>query len=355
MPDGGPSPDAEETVRLIRESAEALGVRSGDLSRIRALRDRDPGYDRAIWSTMCELGWIGMRRPERTGAPAFGMVAFCALAEELGAGLVPEPFIAAATAASLLPSPYADEIAAGSRVPALAWQGEVGSLDPAPVSFRDGRIGGKAVFVPFAAACDWFIVPVVDRVAIVERAAAGVLVEQRRLQDGTNAGDVTFEAARAETVRGDVDQALDAATLATAAYLLGLMERAFAITLDYLRERRQFGGPIGRFQVLRHGAVDLSVQIALTRASVAEAAGAFDRVPDRARRRVAVSRAKARASEAALRVTRQAIQLHGAPGYTDEADPGLFLRRAMVAAAQHGGAAVHRRRFLDLSRGARRD
>ena len=145
---------------------------------------------------------------------------------------------------------------------------------------------------------------------------------------------------------GLMDRALDEATLATAAMLLGVMEGAFAMTLDYLRTRQQFGKPIGSFQALQHRAVDLKIQIALTRASVEAAAATLDAGAAEDARRAAVSRAKHRAAEAALLVTREAVQMHGAIGYTDEYDVGLYLRKAMVLANQFGSPSLHRRRYV---------
>jgi alkylation response protein AidB-like acyl-CoA dehydrogenase len=130
------------------------------------------------------------------------------------------------------------------------------------------------------------------------------------------------------------------------------MERSFAMTLDYLRTRQQFGRPIGSFQALQHRAVDLRIQIALTRASVEAAAATLDAGCTATQRQAAVSRAKARAAEAAMLVTRAAVQLHGAIGYTDEYDVGLFTRKAMVLANAFGSAALHRRRFLATDSGA---
>ena len=148
----------------------------------------------------------------------------------------------------------------------------------------------------------------------------------------------------------DLSDALDEAALATAAQLLGVMDQAFAMTLDYLRTRHQFGRAIGSFQTLKHRAVDLKIQLELTRASIAAAAAALDTPgTPRAERRASVSRAKARASDAAMLVTRQGVQLHGGIGYTDEADIGLYLRKAMVLANQFGAADLHRRRFATLA------
>lgn len=127
---------------------------------------------------------------------------------------------------------------------------------------------------------------------------------------------------------------------------LGTMERAFAMTLDYLRARQQFGRTIGSFQALQHRAVDLRIAIALTRASVEAAAMTLDGGQALAECQAAVSRAKARAAEAALLLTRAAVQLHGAIGYTDEYNVGLCMRKAMVLANAFGSAAAHRRRFM---------
>jgi alkylation response protein AidB-like acyl-CoA dehydrogenase len=126
-------------------------------------------------------------------------------------------------------------------------------------------------------------------------------------------------------------------------------EQAFAMTLDYLRTRKQFGQPIGSFQALQHRAVDLRLQLALTRASIDAAAASLDGDAGPAQRQLAVSRAKARAADASLLVTRQAIQLHGAIGYTDEYDVGLYLRKAMTLANLYGSASQHRARYARLA------
>ena len=127
------------------------------------------------------------------------------------------------------------------------------------------------------------------------------------------------------------------------------MEQAFRLTLEFLKTRHQFGKPIGSFQALQHRAADLKLQQELTRASIAAAASTLDGVAARPARQAAVSRAKARAATAAMLVTRQAVQLHGGVGYTDEYDVGLYLRRSMVLSNQFGSATAHRARFARLA------
>ena len=154
----------------------------------------------------------------------------------------------------------------------------------------------------------------------------------------------------ADDIGAVIEQALDEAALATAGCMLGLMERAFAMTLDYLQTRQQFGTIIGTFQSLQHRAADLKIHIALTRAAVEAAAAVLDCRRDRrgARRRRCPRPSTARRNPALL-VLRQCIQLHGGIGYTDEYDVGLYLRRGMVIANQYGAATLHRRRFMALA------
>ena len=334
-----------ENLRLIRDSAAAFAPR-GDLRRGRALRFTDPGFDPAVLRQMGEMGWLGLRVPEAQGGAGLGMAEFCVVAEEMGAALAPEPLIACATSAALRPDPA---VLAGETFVPLAWQERPDALGAAPETvFAGGQVTGRKLFVPAAAAASAFIVTTGAGLAVVQREAPGVSVDTARLQDGGQVAAVRFDGAPATAFEADPVDALEDATLATAAMLLGVMEQAFAITLDFLRTRQQFGKPIGSFQALQHKAADLKLQVELTRASVEAAAATVDSGAALHARQAAVSRAKARAATAAMLVTRQAIQLHGGVGYTDEYDVGLYLRRAMVLSNQFGSAAAHRARFARL-------
>jgi alkylation response protein AidB-like acyl-CoA dehydrogenase len=121
------------------------------------------------------------------------------------------------------------------------------------------------------------------------------------------------------------------------------------MTIDYLKTRVQFGKPIGSFQALQHRAVDLYVQQQLASAALEHVIAAMEHESDPRLRSALASRAKARCAEAALTITRAAIQLHGAIGFTDEYDAGLYLKRAMVLAAWLGGPTWHRRRYARLA------
>jgi alkylation response protein AidB-like acyl-CoA dehydrogenase len=127
------------------------------------------------------------------------------------------------------------------------------------------------------------------------------------------------------------------------------MSRAFEMTMDYLRTRVQFNRPIGSFQALQHRSVDLYIQEQLSTVVLNDAIEALDERPNEAATMAAVSRAKARCSDAASLITRQAIQMHGGIGFTEDADVGLFVKRALVLSAGLGNSAYHRRRFLRLA------
>ncbi len=347
--------DRSESLRMIRESAAAVAPRGGELKRVRALRFADPGFDRAVLREMAELGWTGLRVPEERGGSGLGLSEFCALLEELGAGLVPEPLIQVSMAAQLLADPAS--VVDGSRVVLPAWQERANVLDAGECStvIANGKLTGGKMFVPFAGGADAFLVSAkLDgkiALALVEAKNAAIKIE--RTQDGGTFGTLTFENASCEVVAKDaqaaLDAALDEAALANAAYLLGVMARAFEITLEYMKTRQQFGKPIGSFQALQHRATDLFVQISLARASLEKAAAALDAGLAGDARKAAVSRAKARAVDASMLVTRQAIQIHGGIGYTDEADIGLYPRKVMTLANQYGAATLHRRRFMALA------
>jgi alkylation response protein AidB-like acyl-CoA dehydrogenase len=337
-------------IRMIRESASGLAPRGGDTKRIRDLRFQQPGFDRKAWKEICAMGWVGLRLPEAEGGSALGMQEFCAVAEELGAALAPEPLIASAMAARMLHDAPLAALLAGEQIVIPAWQERANTLGTGTsTTLQNGRVNGVKIFVPHAGAADVFVVSTAQGLALVTKDAPGVALTILQTQDGGHVGTLTFDNAAATPLPGDIVDALEEATLANAAYLLGVMDAAFTTTLDYLRARKQFGKTIGSFQALQHRTVDLKLQLALTRASVESAAVVLDAEAPAAARAAAVSRAKARAADASLLLTRQAVQLHGAIGYTDECDIGLFLRKAMTLANSYGSSRLHRARFAKLS------
>ena len=344
------SEDRGESIRMIRESAAGIAPRTGDFKRIRGLRFTEPGFERAVWREMCEMGWLGLMVPESHGGSGLGIQELCALTEELGASLIPEPLIPATIAAQLLPVDHLSAVLSGERIILPAWQDRPHSIETTGgAHVGNGKVTGKKLFIPMAAGADAFLVTTSHGLALVERDAPGVHLELLTTQDGGNFGTLTMDGAPCEEIAGDAHVGIEIAAAATSAYLLGMMDRVFGITVEYLKTREQFGRKIGSFQALQHRSADLKIQLELTRATVNACARAMDATEDLTARRIAASRAKARASESASAMTRGCIQLHGGIGYTDAADPGLFLRKMMVLAPLFGSVALHRARFLELA------
>lgn len=341
--------ESGEQISLIRETAAAV-VDRANLSRVRSLRFTLPGFDSAAYRKMAEQGWIGLALPEDQGGAGFGIAEYVALCEEFGAGLVPEPFIGVDMATRLIGSHYRNAIMDGSLIvlPAYEENEEVAADYYDQTIFQGGKVTGEKKFVYMAAGANAFIVSSKDGLCLVQANAPGVELHTEFTQDGGHFGTLRLQGAPAELLQADSDEAFDVAALGVAAYLLGIVEASLAMTKMYLGMRKQFGVAIGSFQALRHKVVDLSVQAALVRASIDNAVSVISGGASAAQKAFVVSRAKIRASDAAMLVTRQSVQMHGAIGFTDEADIGLYLRKAMVMVTQFGSTKFHRRRYADL-------
>lgn len=358
---------------MLRKSVQDFCARHPGVARTRRLRDTEPGFDPGVWRQMAEAGWTGIPLPEAAGGLGLGLAEICVVAEELAADLAPEPFGPATVAAlaiaggdnaglkqRLLPA-----IASGELIASLAWQESANTLDALHPATRLTNAGGRLVlmgekhFVPGAAGAGGFAVTAAtaDGTALVWVAAgSGGLSREATLAvdgsmlstlrfDGVEVADANIVASQATTL---LPRLLDEAAVIATAELLGIIRAAFERTREYLGQRTQFGRPIGSFQVLQHRLVDLWMQHEMVRACLEEAIAACGQA-DEMQRALAASAAKARAATAALHNGRQSIQLHGAIGYADEHDIGLYLKRAIVKSAWMGSAPVHRKRFARLS------
>ena len=243
----------------------------------------------------------------------------------------------------------------------LAWQGGFGSDDIAfaATPTKDGyRLDGRAVFVPLAGIAELTVVAARagDGVALfaLEGRLPGLSVTQQRAADHSVVGEVVLAGVNVATSaclvdekRGAaaLDKLLDRARFAAAAELTGAMKGALDLTINYLRVREQFGRPIGSFQALQHQTVDLYMQLELSRGSVMGAAKGLDAGVDDAS--LLVAAAKARCSDAAIRISGKSIHLHGAIGVTEEYALGLYLRRMHFLSAWLGNGNAMRRRYKD--------
>lgn len=359
-----PSSDQED-LRLLRESARTLFERAGGSERARKLRDAGGGWDADMIRKLAEAGVFGVTVPEDNGGLGMGLAAGGVIAEEVGRVIAPEPVVVTVGLSlgllrRLCPAHSSlAQLIDGTTVLAVAWQERGPNGGPAETSCRytDGKLtGGKAWVVGATGAQGFLVVAESDAgpvLVLVEADADGLSVEARRQADGSAMGELSFsgtpaeELASGQAVRDALAEAINDTTALVAAELVGLSERAFEIALEYIKTREQFDKPIGSFQVIQHRAVDLNVMCEVAQSGVREALGLMDGEADPKVRARLASRAKARAVTAARKITRDAIQLHGAVGYTDEFDIGLFLNRALVLSAWLGDDAYHRRRWFE--------
>ncbi len=362
---------------LLAASVNDFVQRGTGVARVRQLRETHAECDRAVWKQLAGLGWLGVLVPEDCGGSGLSLAEAAVVAEGVGRALLPEPYTACAVLAArvlersenaALRRAQLTRLAAGDGVPVVAWQEEAGTLDVAAsrtvaAPFEGGlRISGEKRFVVGAAGADGFIVSAVDgpafHLAWVPRESAGCAVDCALLADGRCYGTVRMNdvvvprenmVASGAAAREALARAVDHAAVVAGAELCGVMRRALDLSLDYLRTRVQFGRPIGSFQALQHRAVDAYLQQELASAVLDEALVALATEPAAPARSVSASRVKARCSDAALHITRQAIQFHGAMGFTEDCDVGLYVKRAITVSAWLGNGTVHRRRYARLT------
>lgn len=350
---------------MLRRSARDWLGRARPLAAIRPLREARR-YDPDFLAQLGAMGWMGgfCADEDSLGAPEL-----VALHRELGRHVLPEPVALSGVLCSALlqaaereggrPGPAIAAalaaVSAGEAVATLAFAGAAGGVTAADLSLQavpsgaGWRLEGQACQVAWAGRADHLLVaartPTGGLLALLPPDIAP-RVERRQL-DGSLADDLSFEGVEVSADQvilsgpaalARLDEALDLTRLAVSAELLGAAEQLFEMTLDYLRSRQQFGRPIGANQALQFTAVDLFVALEQANSVLAAAARGFDGPG----RRLLAARAKARASETAFTMARQAIQMHGAIGYTDACDVSLFVKRIMAQMAWLGTPARHR-------------
>jgi alkylation response protein AidB-like acyl-CoA dehydrogenase len=370
-----------EEQELLKDTASEFVLENSPVARLRKLRDTadSTGFSRSLWKEMAELGWTGIVFPESSGGSELGFSEFGVLLEELGRTLTPEPFVSTvllAGSAILLGGSDAQKetilkgICDGELVLALAFQ-EQGRFDPyavamkAPASGSGFVLSGEKRFVLDGHVADQLVVvartsgEVGDRdgltLFLVNPAADGVEVTRTLMVDSRNAALVRLDGLQVDAAQvvGEVhkgadilDPLFDRATVGLAAELLGTTREAFDRTLEYLKTREQFGAKIGSFQGLKHRAAEMFCELELSQSVLMEALRAIDEGRDDVPQ--LVSAAKARISDTACLVTREAVQMFGGIGMTDEEEIGFFLKRSQAAEQTFGDAAYHRNRYANL-------
>lgn len=343
---------------MLRDMAREWADNESPVTAFRKLRDAAPstGFDPEAWGAIGQMGWGGIVIPEEFGGSAFGYLSLGLVVEQLGRNLAVSPLSSTAVAASAIAMGASDRakqewlprLASGEAVATLAIdEGPTHSL-AVQARVGGGKLTGTKAFVAEGDGADVFVVAATDGLYLVAK-GEGVTVSPRRMADSRSHAEVVFDDAPAEEL-GDTDltaKVADRAAAVTAAEMLGMADSAFHQTLDYLKQRVQFGQVLSTFQALQHRMAKMLTEIELMRSTVEGALEAID--ADRSDVDQAVSLAKATAGDTLRLVTREMVQLFGGVGMTDEYDAGLYMKRAAVLEAMWGNAAFHRDRFARLN------
>ena len=371
-----------EEEQFLKDTAKNFADERTPISHFRSLRDsNDPKlWDKDIWSEMVKLGWPGILIPEEFGGSNFGVTGISVILQECAKTLTPSPLFATGVLGAYAitqfgnddqKSNYLPKIVSGEITTALAID-ETSHHEPSKTEMTAKKndsnftLNGKKIFVIDGASADILIV--LARTSGVKGDATGLSlfilnsdtsgIETKKLDmaDSRNYANISFNEViidessllgDLETAGETVESILDIGRIAMSAEMLGNAESAFEITLDYLKQRKQFGALIGSFQALQHRAAEMFCEIELTKSSVMAAMRAADENSNELQRLSSLS--KTMAGETLHLISNEAIQMHGGIGVTDEYDIGFFLKRARVAEQIFGSAKYHTERYASLS------
>jgi alkylation response protein AidB-like acyl-CoA dehydrogenase len=359
--------DLTDEQQAIKSTAHDFLASRFKSERLREIAASESGFDESGWKEMAELGWAGLALPEEWGGQGLGIVELAILFEEMGYALAPSPLFSNTIAGLVLAFCGSDDqrqrylrpLAEGQRrgTPAL-W--DAGSAAVPGRFTMEGRaegdgivLDGEKVLVPDAASADFFVVATADgRRHLVDAGASGVTVVPEESIDPTR----RFSSLRLDGVRVAAGDTLPAAAadyfpvfyracVALAAESTGIAQRALDFSVEYAKDRQQFGRPIGAYQAVSHRCAQMLLETENSRSAVYGAAWAADAEPESLP--LSASMAKAYASDAGWRVPDAAIQVHGGIGFTWEHDLHFFLKRGRANAAILGDAKWHRERVAD--------
>ena len=371
-----------EEQQYLKDTAKDFVQKNAPINHFRELRDSEDetGYSKELWKQMAELGWAGILISEEYGGSDFGMMGMGGILEETGRCLVPSPLFATALlGASLIglggkadqKKDLLPKIAKGELTTAFALE-EGSRHTPYRISTtakkkgKDFVLNGKKTFVLDGHSADLIVLAartsggIEDQSGIslflIDPNSTGLQRKRTHMVDSRNASEIHLKGVEVSETKllGELDagfsiieEVLERGQIGISAEMLGNTLEAFDITLEYLKERKQFGAVIGSFQALQHRAAVMFAEIELTKSSVMGALNAVDENSnDRSR---FASLAKFKAGETLHLVSSEAVQMHGGVGVTDEFDIGFFLKRSRVAEQIFGSSDYHLDRYATLS------
>jgi alkylation response protein AidB-like acyl-CoA dehydrogenase len=323
---------------IQRTARELLGERS-TFARVRETIESHPPAgttDGALWGELCELGWPGIAISETYGGQGLGTIELSILCEELGRSLAPVPFLGSAMAACVIEQAGTSE-QRERWLPGLASGKTIGALASAVDGTAELVVSGAEAGV----------------IVLVEDDGSGRLVTPEEadvtpiqtIDPTRSAARVELDPTRPEALEHGCP-GLGRALVAVSSELVGVCERALEMTVEYVKDRKQFGVPVGAYQAVSHRCAQMLLDTERARSTTAFAAWSADADPEHLAEAAAM--AKASASEAGREVTASAIQAHGGIGFTWEADVHWLFKRAQLDAALLGGAGRHRARLAGI-------
>jgi alkylation response protein AidB-like acyl-CoA dehydrogenase len=325
----------------LASSVRTLLDKRSDSQAVRRAIEQPAGFDTDLWATLCDqIGVAALAIPEEHGGAGFTLAETHVVLEELGRMLTPSPLLASVvTSAALLTAGHREPLAriAEGAVATLAWSGITGTPDaPVGVTWKDGVLHGSVSPVLYGDTAEILLVAAAhDGVGlfIVDPTASGLTRTRVAGMDQTlGYAELVFDDVHAEPIALDATSALTSAhrvgTLATAALQVGCSQRGLDMTVDYTKQREQFGRPIGSFQALKHRMADMLVRVQMSRAGAWAAVQAHINGAPNADRLAAA--AASYCAESAMQVAAETTQLHGGIAITWEHDAHLVFKRAQA-------------------------
>lgn len=366
-----------EEQELLRGEARRFLDDRCPIDEVRRLAETEYAHSPELWKEFAELGWLGMIVPERYGGSDLGWVELAVLLMETGRSLLPAPLVPSTLLAATLLDLGSDEqceqwlpgLVDGSTIGSVAILEETDAWTPSAITLRgvpdgDGFVlTGAKHFVSDPMIADLFLVPFRTgggerdiAMAVIDAETDGLSRKSFPTMDRTRrVGDVLFEGVRAPASRilgdgGDgwpaTARLIDRGAIATAAEICGAAEALHGLSVQYAKDRRQFGRPIGAFQGIKHPLAEMYLEVESSKSLLYFAAWLLAHRPDEVPR--AASRAKAYASEKFIRIGTDAIQIHGAVGYTDDCPVHLYYKRSKWARSSYGDVNFHYDRLVRL-------
>jgi alkylation response protein AidB-like acyl-CoA dehydrogenase len=360
---------------LLRQEVRKFLDEQCPIEEVRKLMKEERGYSSECWSALAELGWTGLIVDEKFGGAGLGWIDLIVLLEETGRSLFPSPLISTILIGSLIEDLGSDDqkkaklpgIAAGTTIGALALLDDPAFISPDSIRCQGKATGdgysvtGKKLRVADATSAGLLALAFRDGrgdilVALVDTAAKGIEIEAlRTVDESKRIANVSLEDVEIprDAILGSashawpaIERLMDRGAVAVTAEILGAGEAALALTVQYAKDRVQFGSPIGRYQGVKHPLAEMYVDLESTKSLLYYTGWALEASPDEVA--YSASKAKAFGTETFMRIGVDGVQLHGAVGYTEEYDIQLFLKRSKWARPAFGDEEYHLERTANL-------